>query len=395
MRHRSRSRDQAAARVAGEHPPPGRDPADAGRQESAWPVALAGLVIGVALALRVLIPNHMDPTIFVAFGEDAPVQTAYGQALLGNVAVRDGLGHDGRFFFVQANDPFYLAPDRNAVVLDRPIYRAERMLYPVIAGGFGLFPPEVVTWAMLVTNLVGLAIGAFLGAKLATAWGGSPWLGLWIPLNIGLLFELDIGGAGILAYVCGLAALWALIEDRIGIASVFMTAAALAREVMVAFAIGVFILWWLERRRPAWSLVVAPLAALAVWSTYLWVRLRGIPGSPPVLGTFGHAPFGGLVGAFRYWLKSPTDLVLSLVVLAVVIVFVPLAIRSRLPIAWGALPFAGLLVILSASVLRQPFDLSRAVAPIFTAFPFLVLLGAGERTRLRSDRGTAGSAGSA
>ena len=359
-------------------------------EERAWPVGLVGLAIGVVLALRVLIPNHMDPTIFVAFGERAPVQTEYGRALLGSVTVRHGLGHDGRFFFAQANDPWYLEPERNAVVLDRPLYRAERMLFPMVAGGFGLFPPKVVVWAMLVTNLLGLAVGAFVAAKLAMAWGGPKWLGLWVPLNIGLLFELDIGGAGILGYVLCLAALWALVEGKIGVASASFAAAALTREVMLVFALGVFILWWLDHRRPLWSVLVAPVAALTVWIAYLSWRLTGIPGSPPLLGTFGDLPFVGLVGAFRYWLKVPSDLVFSLVVLAVLVAFVPLAVKSRLPIAWGALPFAALVVILSASVLREPFDLSRAVTPIFTAFPFLVVLRTAKGTRPLSDRASGG-----
>ena len=343
-----------------------------GAEDKAWLVGLAGLAIGVFLALRVLIPNHMDTTIFVDFGEDAPVQTAYGQALLGDVTVRRGFGHDGKFFFAQANDPWYLAPERNAIVLDRPLYRAERMLYPMIAGGFGLFSPRVVVWSMLLVNLLGLGVGAFIGAKLAIAWGGTQWLGLWIPLNVGLLFELDIGGSGIVAYVCCLAALWASVKDKVWLASVLFAAATLARETMIAFAFGVFLLWWLERRRPVWSIVVVPAVALAVWTMYLWFRLQGIPGSPPQLGNFSSFPMVGLLGAFRYWLRTPVDLVFGLVVLAVLVVFVPMALRSRLPIAWGALPFAGLVVILSAFVLREPFDLSRVVMPIFTAFPFLI-----------------------
>lgn len=340
---------------------------------AAWPVGLAGLVIGTALALRVLIPNGMDPTIFVAFGEDAPEQTAYGQRLLGVVTVRPSFGHDGKFFFAQANDPWYLHPEVHAAVLDRPFYRAQRMLFPTIAGGFGFFPPDVVVWAMLITNVIGLALGAFLAAELAVAWGGSRWLGLWVPLNIGLLFELDIGGSGIVAYACCLAALVALIRDRVSLASALFAAATLARETMFLFAVGVFLLWWIERRRRPWPIVVAPVAAMIVWAAYLWLRIRDVPGSPPELGNFG-PPFLGLLDAFRFWVRAPLDLIFSLVVLSVIVAFVPLAVRSRLPIAWGALPFVGLALFLSAFVLREPFDFSRAVMPIFTAFPMLILI---------------------
>lgn len=340
-------------------------------RRSAWPVGLAGLAFGVLLALRVLVVNGMDPTIFVAFGEDAPIQTAYGRELLGDVTLRHGFGHDGKFFFAQANDPWYLEPERNAVILDRPIYRAQRMLYPLVAGGFGLFPPGAVVWAMLITNVLSLGAGAYVAARLATAWGASRWIGVWVPLNVGLLFELDIGGSGILAYLCCLAALLALVSDRPWLASALFASAALARETMILFAVGVFALWWLERHHALWRILAVPVLSMVVWDTYLWIRLIGIPGAPLQAATITSPPFTGLIEAFRYWLGAPLDLLFSGVMLAVIVVFVPLAIRSHLSIAWGAIPFAGLVLVLSVYVLREPFDLARAVAPIFTAFAFV------------------------
>ena len=180
-----------------------------------WIVGLGSLGIATGFALRVLIPNHMDPSIFLALGEDAPLQTAYAVDLLGEVTLRPDLGHDGKLFFAQANDPFYFDPQRHAAVLDHPIYRARRMFFPAVAGGFGWFPPGVVVWSMLVTNIAAMAIGGFLAAQLSLSWGLPAWFGLWVPLNIGLIFEMDIGGAGIIAYVCCLAATVALINGRI------------------------------------------------------------------------------------------------------------------------------------------------------------------------------------
>lgn len=338
-----------------------------------WLVGVIGLSIVVVLALRVLIPNGMDPTAFVAFGDQSPIQTPYGRRLLGDVTTRHGGGHDGQSFFIQANDPWYLDPEEHAALLDRPIYRAQRMLFPMIAGGFGLFPPTTVAWAMLVTNLLALAIGAFLAAKLAAEWGGPPWLGLWVPLNVGLLFELDIGGSGILAYTCCLAALSALLRERIWLASVLFAAGALSRETMVAFAVGVFFLWWLERRRALWPIVLIPLGTMAVWDAYIWIRLQGIPGVGGGTGAFG-PPFLGAVEASRSWIAEPLDLFLSILFIAVVVAFVPLALRGRLPISWGALPFAVLAIVLSVNVWREPFNSARAIAPIFTALPVSILL---------------------
>jgi hypothetical protein len=346
------------------------------RSAPTWIVGATGLAIWLAVALRVLIPSGMDPTIFIAFGEDAPVQTAYARELVGDVDLRPGGGHDGKYFFAQANDPWYLEPVRNAAVLDRPVYRGQRMLFPMIAGGFGLFPPDVIVWSMLVTNLLAMALGTLLAAKLAASWGVSTWLGLAVPLNIGLLFELQIGGSGILAYTCCLGALSALVSDRTSLASALFAAAALSREVMVVFAMGVFILWWLDRRELPWRLVITPLVAMVVWDIYLEMRLAGVPGVGDGPKAFA-PPFVGMLQAFRSWITRPSDLPLDLAILAVIVAFVPLALRSRMSIAWGALPFIALATILSVNVWREPFDLTRALAPIFTAAAFLVAVPRG------------------
>ena len=131
-------------------------------------IGIIGFAIGAVIMLRVLIPTGMDPTIFIGFGDQAPIQTAYAQRLLGDVETRPNLGHDGKYFFAQANDPWFLQPEQHAAVLDRPVYRGQRMLFPMIAGGFGLFPPGVVIWSMLVTNLLALGIGTMLAARLAS-----------------------------------------------------------------------------------------------------------------------------------------------------------------------------------------------------------------------------------
>jgi hypothetical protein len=332
------------------------------------------MAIGVAFALRILIPYGMDPAIFVAFDdEEWPIQTSYVREMLGDVETNPRFAHDGKYFFAQANDPWYLEPERHAAVLDRPIYRGQRMLFPTIASGFGFFPPGAIVWSMLVTNLLALAIGAVLAAKLAAFWGLSPWMGIWVPLNIGLLFELEIGGAGIVAYACCLGAVFALARQRTWLASLLFAAAALSRETMVAFTVGVLALWWLERRRFLWRILITPLAAMAVWQVYLRFRLIGIAGVGGGWDAFA-APFIGMVEAFRFWTTDAGNLFVNVALLLIVLAFIPLTLRSRLPIAWGALPFVLIAPILSANVWWETRDFARALAPVFTAVPFLVAL---------------------
>lgn len=379
MTGRADRSDPAASRASGDGPPAatGRSPRPHG--PAVWTIGVAAFLIVGALTLRVLLGNDLDPSAFVAFGDDSPVQTPYGRRLLGDVVTRPGGGHDGQAFFIQANDPWYLQPERHAALLDRPVYRAQRMLFPTLAGGFGLFPPTAIVWAMLVINVLALIVGAIVASKLAAAWGLPTWLGLWVPLNVGLLFEFDIGGSGIVAYVCCLAGLLALVRGRSWLAGGMFAAATLSRETMLAFAVGVLVWWWIQHREVMWRLIALPLAALAVWDIYVLIRLAGIEGVGRVTHNFT-LPFAGLLRAPSLWLDDPLDLIVNVVLVAVVVAFVPLALRSRSAIAWGALPFVAIAAVLSAEVWAEPFNWARAVAPIWTALPFAIMANAPERS---------------
>jgi hypothetical protein len=142
---------------------------------------------------------------------------------------------------------------------------------------------------------------------------------------------------------------------------------------MLLFAAGVFLLGWRSGRKLAWRLLLVPSTAVAVWALYLRLRLVGIPGTGGAPENFS-LPFVGLLEAFRAWFGEPVDLATNISILGIVVTFAFLAPRSRLPIAWGAMPFVGLVTILSINVLREPFDFARVVVPVFTAGPFLLVL---------------------
>jgi hypothetical protein len=339
------------------------------------PFAIGLIALGLAsiFAVYQLSKSDWDVTQFVAFGEDSTQIRAYAEDRLGAVRLREQLGHDGRFFFVQANDPWVLEPEENAYLLDRPLYRSQRMLYPAVAGGFGLLPPGGIVWAMLLINLVGIGLGSWAVASIATTSGGSAWWGLAFLLNIGFISELDVGGAGIVAGASAFGAVAMLLRDRILGGVLLLTLAALSREVMLIVAAGAaFHFWRRGERRHALLTGVVPLAAVVIWALYLRLRISLDSGLAEVheIGW----PLVGFVEALGSWVDDPVDLVVGLAVLLLLGLFVRRALLQDSLVGWAFLGFVPLAMLLTEQVWHSYFDITRGVAPLLTAFVLLVAI---------------------
>ncbi|MGH8937662.1 MAG: hypothetical protein ACRDXD_15620, partial [Acidimicrobiia bacterium] len=224
-------------------------------------------------SLNALRAFNWDPSVFLHFGRDDPVGLRYARQHLGTVKETAALGHDGKYFFVQAHDPFLLEGKLVAKYLDPPAYRAQRMLYPLLAAPALLGGEWALAWALIVVNLAAIGLGTWATSRLALRMGASPWWGLAFALNPGVLFEVFIDGSGALAWALGLVGLASLQEGRPRSARLALAAAALARETMLIVAVGAA-LWEWHRRRPGWwRLVTAPMASVAVWGLYVRWRL--------------------------------------------------------------------------------------------------------------------------
>lgn len=332
-------------------------------------LALAALLIGVGVVLVSLLSHGGDIAGLVKFGSGGHVvdRTAHVEELLGrDVATVDELGHDGSMYFLQAVDPFFLEPDEHAVHLDRPVYRAQRMLFPTIAGLGGLVPPEPLLWTMALTNVLAIALGTVGTSRLARRLGGSPWFGLAFALNPGILFEFDITGAGILAFAAAIWGTIALEDDRPRTAAAWFTAAVLAREVMFLYLAGVLLLRLWRTRRIPWLVGAAPSIAAGGWALYIRTRLESHPGVEEVQ-EFG-VPFQGMIGASENWFANPNEMAVLAGVLLVIPIFVLKVVRRPSYLDAGALGFVVLALLLSRQVWWQFVDITRALAPIFTAY---------------------------
>ncbi len=327
----------------------------------------------LALFLATLIHGLMlmqaggDTFVFAALGEEDTVTTAHIMDVVEDdtVLARRNLGHDGKFFLVQAWDPLYVTLDHYEH-LDRPVYRGQRMFFPVIIGLGGLAPVASVPALLALTNIVAMTLGTLGTAKLCSRFGKNPMFGLAFLFNVGILSEISIGGAGIVAFALAVWGSLALEENRIGRAATLFMLSALTREVMLLFVAGASLLHMVRTRRLP-ILVAAPsLVGVAGWGAYLRLRLEAGTGIDEVreIGL-------PLVGAAEALVQWPDDGIGTVVFMALVLACLPwLVYRAavdRNAFTWGSAGFVVLAAVLTVFVWREPFDITRAVIPVFTA----------------------------
>jgi len=334
-------------------------------------------VVVVALAMTAGLTATMvsnfgwDATAFIGFGEEATDIREYAEMHLGEIVLRHGAGHDGKFFFVQANDPWLMDAAERAELFDYPVHRSRRMLYPLLAGGLGMFQPEVIVWSLLLSNVIWMVLGTWGTARLAQTLGGSPWWGLAFTFNIGLIFALLIDGSDILALALAVWAVAFLYEERFSPAVALLAASALTREAMIVCAMGAGVwLWTRGPRRAAFVVIGVPGLALGIWEGYLRLRLGPDPGLP---GSFG-LPFAGLANAMTQWAQEPTVLVFGVCLNLLAILLVRRWWVGRSLLSWAFIGFVPLAILFTAPVWTEFFDFTRVLAPLLTASILVVFV---------------------
>ena len=94
------------------------------RRLTDWHVGAAGLLIAVAAFLFSLFGSYGgDVTGVLTIGDEWTGIHQHAEEELGQeIHTREGLGHDGAFFFLQALDPLYLEPEEHAAPVETAIF---------------------------------------------------------------------------------------------------------------------------------------------------------------------------------------------------------------------------------------------------------------------------------
>jgi hypothetical protein len=348
-------------------------------------IGLISLAVGLYISLPLLSGNDWDPSTLIKFPEARPEQLGYGQRMLGEVVPAGGDGHDGKYFFMQAMDPFYQQPDDHALLLDRPSYRAQRMIYPTIAGGFGLLPPLATAWSLWGVNMLALGIGGWLTARLALQLGISAWFGLAFVFNPGVLVSSIIDTADVFAMVFFIASALMLTRRRYTAGAVFLSLAALSRETMLVAAVGaIAFIWKTERKVPL--IMGLPFLTSAIWWLFLRFQIGYLDTGVQDVAAIGF-PFKGFYDAMVRWISRPdssVDMMFGLILLVVSLLIVKHAWRRPSLLGYMTAGFALIAVVMVVDVWKFYFDASRALAPVFTAY-VLMVPSAAKQARAESD----------
>jgi hypothetical protein len=338
-----------------------------------WIMGVVAIAFGIYAVSGILAANYGNPTALIKFSPADPAAFSYAEGLLGDVVPSPGLGHDGKFYFTQAMDPFYLNPEQNAIYLDRPTYRAQRMLYPTIAGAFGLGSPTFVAWALIIVNVLALGVGTTITALLARELGISALFGVVFLFNPGVLVSTVIDTAEVLATLFFVLAVLLLMRNRMLGASVALTASVLSRETMILAVIGLIGYRLFRKQRLAWHLAL-PFVIPGAWWLYLRFRLGDLTDSVQDIRAVG-VPFKGLLEAFSGWLSPPVayiDMAMGIALMAIAVMLVWRTVRSPQLVGAMAVGFALIAILMVEPVWEKYWDSSRALAPMFTAYVLLV-----------------------
>ena len=129
---------------------------------------------------------------------------------LGSVPLTPGRGHDGQVSYAIGLD---LIGSEIPDLLDHGAYRYRRILYPLIASGFGLLVGKALLFGMIAVTIVSAGIAAGAAAATFVAGGRSEWLTLVVVLNPGVWLSIRLLTPDMLALALMLVALLVLVTS--------------------------------------------------------------------------------------------------------------------------------------------------------------------------------------
>ncbi len=357
------------------------------------PAMCAAIAVALGVGAAAAAADGHGVTALVHMQNGEPMTQIVGQPFS---FVGDDAHYDGVYYYAIARDP--LARGEAHLLIDRASYHYGHPGYGwlgwVVSGGG---QPRAVPYALLVVSLLGLAVAGAGASVLARDLGLSPWWGLSVALNPGLLFAVTVDTSETVGIALALLAVLAWTRERWLWAGIAIAAGCFTKEPLLFVPAGLFAwesFWLAAGRRP--SDPVARLSALAVgpalyigWLEYCGYEFGVLPSSqinqlafPPSgwLDTLHRAAAMTQTGEAQIGMMTTALLVAVGGLLALGLVR---AVRMQGPLDPVFILLAVLTFSTNWTVLLAPKDLIRTIALQVGLLPFVV---AGTRAAAPPDR---------
>lgn len=323
------------------------------------------LVVLAAQAVTVWVHGG-NWTYLLRVGPETPLRARI-ELELGDVGQPSPVLHDGQIYYVIARDPL----GRHGVpglLSDEPQYRYRRILYPVLAGGVGLFDPRVTLWGLILWAAIGAGLVTVAMVDLCQTWRLPRWTALLALANPGLLLSAFVLSPDALALGLALAGMALWVRDRHTPAIVLLALAALTRETYILISVGLAAWSCHEKQtRAALAGAVLPLVPVLAWSIWL---AHALPAGSIAARNFT-LPFTGIVKALPVWFTPAAgtnagDIVLGLLGLgllagSIILIFL---CRNRL-LVWHLALWIALGLAASFYVWGRANNALRVLAPLW------------------------------
>jgi hypothetical protein len=239
------------------------------------PGLLALLVLGVYLGAYAVRVRHNG--------------SALPFVVLGTSNTAGNRGYDGQYYYRIASVPL---GGRHG--LDRPAYRYQRILYPLLARAVALGRTDAIADALVLVNIGAIAIGTLCLALLLRKNGLSPLIALAWAAYAGQVasFWRDLAEPMAMALVA--VALLLLRADKVALGALALLAASLTKEICLLFALPAAASFLFAGKwRQCGHLLLIAVLPYALWQVLLFAVFggAGVGGAehPSTL------PFGGLL----------------------------------------------------------------------------------------------------
>lgn len=264
---------------------------------SLWCAIVTLLVAAIPVAVAIDKAGG-KPSVLVRMQADEPMAD-FARAADPEFAFVNQAHYDGVYFYAVATDPF--ATGEAHSLIDKAAYRYGHAGYGWLAWVASLGRTSAVPVALLTLGLAGLAIAAIALSRTAVALGWTPWAGLAVAFNPGLLYSLTALTSETVGAAFTALALLGWVRKRYVWGAVAATAACLVKEPFLLVPAGLA-LWelgrWLAHRE-----VVTTIRRIALLSIgpmlfvcwYVYIRVQfGEWSFEATEGFFAVPPFGWL-----------------------------------------------------------------------------------------------------